>query len=166
MTSVSPHYSRRVPEMSWETVLVAATAAHAGFQLAVTGVVYPALTEVPEQGWTQAHARHSRRIVPLVAAVYGGVVVSAAGSLATRPSTPALLSALASAVSLGTTTLVAAPLHGRLGSGRDDALLSRLLRADRLRSAGAVVALAAALVQLGRARPVASRSRRRSTSES
>lgn len=152
--------------MSWETVLVAATAAHAGFQLAVTTVVYPALAEVPEAGWTQAHAQHARRIVPLVGVVYSGVLVSALGSVATRRSAPALVSALASATSLGTTALVAAPLHGRLGAGRDPELLARLRRADLLRSAGAVLALAAALVQLARASPVASRSRRRSTSES
>lgn len=152
--------------MSWETVLVAATAAHAGFQLAVTAVVYPALAEVSETGWTQAHLRHSRRIVPLVGVVYAGVVASAVASLATRRSAPALVSALASATSLGTTAIVAAPLHGRLGAGRDPELLARLRRADRVRSAGAVVALVAALVQLDRASPVASRSRRRSTRES
>lgn len=155
-----------MPETPWKTALVAATAAHAGFQLAVTFVVYPALTEVPEVGWARAHARHSRRIVPVVAAVYSGVAVGTLGCLVTRPSGSAVVSALASATSLCTTALVAAPLHGRLGAGRDDQLLARLVGADRVRSAGALVALAAALVQLGRARPVASRSRRRSTRES
>ncbi len=147
-------------------MLVVATAVHAGFQLTVTGLVYPALAEVPEARWAQAHARHSRRIVPLVAVVYGGVVVSAAGSLAARASAPVIVSAVASATSLGTTALLAAPLHGRLGAGRDAVLLGALLRADRLRCAGAVVALVAALVQAGRASPVASRSCRRSTRES
>ncbi len=137
--------------MSWETVLVMATAAHAGFQLAVTTVVYPALAEVPENDWTQAHLRHSRRIVPLVGVVYGGVVASAVFSVARRrPTTPALVSALASATSLGTTALVAAPLHGRLGAGREPELIARLLWADRVRSAGAVVAFVAALVSWAR----------------
>ena len=44
-----------------------------------------------------------------------------------------------------TTALVAAPTHGRLGRGRTDALVRRLLVADRVRLLGAIVCLAGAL---------------------
>ena len=47
-------------------------------------------------------------------------------------------------MTLLTTALVAAPLHGRLAPGPDPVLLRRLLAADRVRAAGAVVALAGA----------------------
>ena len=49
-------------------------------------------------------------------------------------------------VSMLTTALVAAPAHGRLGDGFDPVLMERLLRADRLRTAGAAWALTGALV--------------------
>ena len=151
----------------WETALLAATAAHAGFQLSVTTLVYPALGDVDPSAWPAAHGRHSRRITPLVGLVYGAVVVTAVAGLATRPSLPTVLSTAASAGALTTTALVAAPLHGRLAAGREPALFARLVRADRVRTGFAGIALAAALLgQLGRPRPVASRSRRRSTSES
>ncbi|MBU2073196.1 MAG: hypothetical protein KJ938_02045, partial [Actinobacteria bacterium] len=52
-------------------------------------------------------------------------------------------------LALGTTAAVAAPLHGRLGAARlgerrRRVLLARLLRADRWRTAGALVSAGAA----------------------
>lgn len=155
-----------MPRIRWESALVAATAVHAGFQLSVTTLVYPALGEVAPDAWTAAHARHSRRIVPLVGLVYGAVVVTSAGCAFTRPSVPTLAAAAASAGALATTALVAAPLHGRLTPIRDPELFARLLSADRWRSRLALVALAAALGQVGRPSPVSSRWWRSSTSES
>jgi hypothetical protein len=38
-----------------------------------------------------------------------------------------------------TTAFVEAPLHGRLGRGRDQALVDRLMRGDRVRAFGAVL---------------------------
>jgi len=47
----------------WDALLVAATAVHAGFQLTVTWLVYPALEDLAASSWTSSHATRSRRIV-------------------------------------------------------------------------------------------------------
>ena len=127
--------------------LVAASAMHLGFQLTVTMVVYPALARVDGAHWAEAHARHGRSITPLVVMAYGALALSGAWALAVRwPDAWVVVSLLGAAVSMLTTALVAAPAHGRLGDGLDLVLMQRLLRADRLRAVGAVVALTGALV--------------------
>jgi hypothetical protein len=115
-------------------------------------VVYPALARVDGARWAEAHARHGRAIAPLVVMTYGALVLSGAWALAARwPDAWVVLSLLGAAVSMLTTALVAAPAHGRLATGRDPVVVPRLLRADRLRAAGAVLALAGALVAAVRA---------------
>lgn len=125
--------------------LLAATAAHAGFQAAVTVLVYPALARVPGDGWTAAHAAHSRAITPLVALVYGLLAVASGWSLFAGPGGWTLVSLFAVVVAVAVTAMVAAPAHGRLATGHDPALLRRLLRADRVRAVAAVLATAAAI---------------------
>ncbi|HEY0237916.1 MAG TPA: hypothetical protein VGC37_04665 [Friedmanniella sp.] len=131
----------------WAVVLVVATSVHAGFQLTVTALVYPALARVAPPDFARAHEVHSRAIVPLVALVYGAVVVAGVGAVATDPgSVLAWLAGVASAVALGVTAFRAAPLHRRLGRrGAEPALLCSLQRADRVRTLGAVLALVAAV---------------------
>jgi hypothetical protein len=128
-------------------VLVAATALHAGFQLTVTALAYPALTRVARPDFALAHARHSRAIVPLVALVYGAVLVAVVGSLFGSPASLLVWSvAAASGAALLVTALRAAPLHGRLGRrGPEPDLVRALIRADRLRTLFALLAVAAAL---------------------
>ncbi len=130
--------------------LLAATTLHLGFQLTVTVLVYPALSRVPVDQWSQAHAKHSRAIVPLVVLTYAALLASVVWSLTTAPLTAGLLvAALGIVLALGTTAAVAAPLHGRLGrDGRGDRAIRRLLAADRLRTVGAVVATAGAVLAL------------------
>lgn len=126
--------------------LVVATALHTGFQLTVTTVVYPALARVDADRWAPAHAAHSRSIMPVVALSYAGLVGAGLWAVLSVPSSiwvwvaagGALLAALS-------TALVAAPTHGALARGRHAELLRRLLRADRVRTFGAVLALAAAV---------------------
>ncbi|PKH37946.1 hypothetical protein SAMN05192575_1011022 [Nocardioides alpinus] len=123
--------------------LLLVAAAHLGFQLTVDLVVYPALGEVPADGWATAHDRHSRRIVGLVAALYPPLVVVLGWALVAEPRSVGTWVALAGGLlAVGTTAAVAAPTHGRLASApaadRGD-LMRRLDRADRLRSIGAVV---------------------------
>jgi hypothetical protein len=130
----------------WDALLLAATALHAGFQLTVTWLVYPALGDLVASSWGRSHTAHSRRIVPLVGLVYLAVVVTVAGSLIVEPDVPRLVAAAASAVVLVLTAGFAAPLHGRLGPGRDPRFFRRLLTVDVGRSVFALVALAAALV--------------------
>ena len=126
-------------------LLLAATFLHLGFQATVSVVVYPALARA--ETWDRAHPAHTRSITPLVAVVYLALVGSCASVLVSGVRDAASVVALCGvAVSVGTTALVAGPLHGRLAEGRDEALLRRLLVADRVRAAGAVVAAAAALL--------------------
>jgi hypothetical protein len=131
----------------WPVLLLAATGLHAGFQATVTLLVYPALAEVPAPQWERAHDRHSRRITPLVGVVYAAVVLGCVGAVVSDPTRATLwVAALASAAALLVTALRAAPLHGRLGSGRDQQLVGRLLAADRLRLGLALLAFGAALL--------------------
>jgi hypothetical protein len=130
----------------WDALLVAATAVHAGFQLTVTWLVYPALGDLAAAPWSSSHATHSRRIVPLVGLVYLAVVVTVAGSLVVAPDVAHLVAAAASAVVFVLTAGFAAPLHGRLGPEREPRLFRRLLAVDRWRSVFALVALSAAVV--------------------
>jgi len=120
--------------------LVVAGALHAGFQGTVTALVYPALARLRPEDWVEGHARHSRAIVPLVVVVYAAVLGAVAWSLVADPTGWVAASAAAQAVALGVTATLAAPLHGRL-SDRDEALVVRLLRVDRVRAAAAVAGL-------------------------
>jgi hypothetical protein len=124
--------------------LLAAVALHAGFQLTVTAIVYPALASTPEDDWAEAHARHSRRIAPLVALVYGARVVACALAATADPSLGTWVALAGTAVAILVTATTAAPLHGRLDA-RDPTLLARLLAADRVRCVAACLALAGAL---------------------
>lgn len=131
-----------------ETALLAASGVHLGFQLVVTSVVYPALADVPWANWERAHAAHTRRILPAVVVVYLVVAVACLSILIAGPYTAATVTALAGHALAGlTTALVAAPLHGRLArDGREAARVRTLLRADRVRLAGTLIAAIAALV--------------------
>ena len=124
--------------------LLAAVALHAGFQVTVTALVYPALASTSDDDWAEAHTRHSRRIAPLVALVYGAAVVSCALAATADPSLGTWVALAGTAVAILVTATTAAPLHGRLDS-RDPALVARLLAADRVRCVSACLALAGAL---------------------
>jgi hypothetical protein len=126
-----------------------ASALHAGFQATVTVLVYPVLADRGPDEWRLAHARHSRAITPLVVVVYGTLVVAGASLVLSGPDLLGWLALAAAAGALGTTAAAAAPTHGRLAD-RDDALVARLLAADRWRCAfavgGAVLATVAVVV--------------------
>lgn len=125
--------------------LVAATALHAGFQLVVTLLVYPALAEAPEGTWTAAHAAHARRITPVVALVYAALIGAGTVAVIDEPSPAQTVAVAASGLAMAVTAAIAAPAHGRLGASREPDVLRRLLRADRVRCAAALVSAAAAL---------------------
>ncbi len=128
-----------------EVLVLASAALHAGFQLTVSALVYPALLRA--EPFAPAHARHSRGIAPIVVVVYGALVASGTARLVVGELDAASFVALGGAALAGlTTALVAAPTHGRLARGRTDALARRLTRADLVRTAGAVLGLAGALV--------------------
>lgn len=126
-------------------VLALLAAAQLGFQLTVTVLVYPALADAPDPGWSTAHDRHSRRIVGPVAVLYGGLLVALPWAWLTTPSGWVAAAGAAYGALVLTTALLAAPTHGRLGragASERPLLLRRLLLVDRVRL-GWSVALAA-----------------------
>lgn len=130
--------------------LLLVAAVHLGFQLTVDLVVYPALGEAPEDRWDEVHARHSRRIAPLVGLLYVPLVLLLGWALAVEPRAEgAWLAAAGGALAVVTTAGLAAPMHGRLSAvpaaERPD-LLRALGRADRIRTVAAGVCLAGAVL--------------------
>lgn len=133
--------------------LVLLAGAHLGFQLTVDRVVYPALAEVGREPWARSHAAHSRRITPVVAAIYPALVLVVAWQLLAHPGVAAgWVAAAGGLLAVVTTALVAAPTHGRLGrdvtEGERQRLLRRLARADHVRTLGALVCAAGAALLL------------------
>lgn len=143
--------------------LAVASALHLGFQLTVTMVVYPALARVDDAGWGVAHSRHSRAITPLVVLVYGALVLAgvwAVAALARDDGVAGLggrtgmwlwLSIVGALLAMLTTAFLEAPLHGRLGRGRDQVLVDRLVRGDRVRAVGAVLCCVGAVLAVATA---------------
>jgi hypothetical protein len=137
---------------AWPVALLATTGVHLGFQATVTLLVYPSLARVPAADFPAAHDLHSRRITPLVAVVYGAVLVACIGAVSTSPRAAGpWLAAAGTALAFVVTAVAAAPTHGRLGRARSDDLVRRLLVVDRLRLVGAVLALAGAVLAAGAA---------------
>ena len=129
--------------------LVVATSVHAGFQLVVTFLAYPAFRDVPLDHWATYHSDHSRRITGIVVLVYAGLVGASAWVMAAGPRNAGTVTAVAlSALAVLTTAFVAAPAHGRLSPGRGERDLVRLIRADRVRLVAAVLAAGAAVAGL------------------
>lgn len=128
------------------TALVAASFLHLGFQVVVTVLIYPGFPEVPIADWPRAHAAHGRRITPLVALVYGGLVVSMALVVVAGPTPPEWVAIAAAGVAMAVTAGIAAPSHGRLSPDRPDAVLRRLRLADRVRVVAAAIGATASLV--------------------
>ena len=134
------------------TWLLLVAAAHLGFQLTVAAVVYPALREVADDAWPGAHERHSRRIAPLVGVLYVPRVLALAWTAMAEPNAGGTWLALAGgALSVVTTAVLAAPVHGRLATvpaAERPELLGALGRADLIRTVGAVVCLVGAVLLL------------------
>lgn len=133
--------------------------------MTVTLLVYPVLAATPPHRWDEAHARHTRRITPLVALVYlplaaasataawrlVDTAISSPASLADGPAATLLtcgivLALLGAAGAAAATAFGAAPTHGALGRGYDPQLLARLTRYDRWRCAAAVAGGAGAVL--------------------
>lgn len=127
-----------------QTAFLVAAAVHAGFQLTVTVLVYPALARVHASDWPREHDLHSRRIVPLVGVVYVLLAVTTIWLLTVdRGGWTWAGSWCASAVA-AVTAFGAAPLHGKL-TDRDEPLMARLLVVDRWRAGLALVLLGCAV---------------------
>ncbi len=126
--------------------LLVSAALHAGFQLTVTALAYPALARVAPARWPAAHQAHSRAIAPVVALLYLALVATCGWSLvAAGPDLWMVLTVAAAGSALLLTALWAGPLHSRLGRCHDPQVLQRLLLVDRCRTVAALACLAAAL---------------------
>lgn len=136
--------------MSAVVAFAIAAALHAGFQATVTVLVYPVLAARGAEEWRVAHVRHSRAIAPLVAVVYGALVVTGGLLVLEGPDVAGWLALAAAVAAVALTAAAAAPTHGRLRD-RDDALVARLIVADRWRCACAVLCALLALVAVVRA---------------
>ncbi len=131
--------------MTLAVVHLALTAAYAGFQWTVRGLVYPQFAEVPAEAFARYERRHQQRISRVVGPLFAGQLGTTAWLLAARPSVPVLVGAACLAVVLTTTALGAVPLHRRLEEAWDDAAHRRLLRVDTVRAVAATVGTGAAL---------------------
>ncbi|WP_345455345.1 hypothetical protein [Nocardioides marinquilinus] len=132
--------------------LAVAAGVHAGFQVTVTVIVYPALvaraSQLTSEDWAERHDAHSRRITPVVMAVYASLVATSVWALLDDPGALTWVT-VAALGSVAVITAVAAATHGRLGrDGAQPPLLHRLIAVDRARCAVAVVAAALAVVAL------------------
>ncbi len=132
--------------MSWQILLLVATALHVGFQVTLSVVVYPALVQIPPASWRTAHGNYWLRVVPLIALVYVLAALACAGVLFTGATASAWVASVATTTTIGLTVLAAIPLHRRLELAPDVALLRRLTILDRVRTAVALVALVGAVV--------------------
>ena len=126
------------------TAFLVSASVHAGFVATITLLVYPALARVRATHWRQAHDRHRRSIVPMVAVTYVAVAGSGAWWLAVDWSTLALVAVVLALLSMTVTFVLAAPLHRKLVR-RDDGMIDRLIRVDRMRTVFAVAAVVAAV---------------------
>ncbi|MFC5380921.1 hypothetical protein [Aquipuribacter nitratireducens] len=137
----------------WVLALVVAAAAHAGLELVVHLVVYPALaggSAASPATALAAHEAHTRRMAVAVAPVYLALVVSAAGALATGPGPLTVVAAVLVVAVLAVTAFLAVPCHDALRRSRDPAerarLHRRLARTDLVRL---LLAVALLVVSLG-----------------
>lgn len=130
--------------MSWLLLHLVATAVLSGVGWIVQVVVYPAFALVGPSEWPAYHRQHLRRIGWVVGPP--GLVqgVSTAALLLASPWEFAALAVLAAA-GVALTLLAAVPAHDGLDADRD---LSRLLRANLLRSLVWTVATVVAAAQL------------------
>ena len=132
--------------MGHDQLLTVVVVAQAAASLAMTGLIwtiqlvqYPVMREVPASAFVAFEAQHTRRITWVVGPLMTIEGLCVLALLALRPSEMSWwlpwAGAAAEAVAIGVTALVSAPIHGRLSSGKDDALLSRLLTTNWVRTA-------------------------------
>lgn len=124
---------------------VVAAAAHAGFQVTVTALVYPALVRVVPERWEQAHARHSRGIGPLVAVLYAALAVTSVLLALHHHGLWAWAGVGGAWGAMLVTATAAAPIHARLATP-EPPLLRRLLVVDRWRTGLACLAVLGAVL--------------------
>lgn len=130
--------------ISAQIAFLVAAAVHAGSQLTVTELVYPALASVGEQDWSRAHVLHSNRILPLVGVIYIYLAGATIWLLAADPGGWTWAGAMLAFLVAAVTAAGAAPLHGKL-TEPDQRLITQLLTVDRWRAVLAMALLGCAI---------------------
>ncbi|MGN6608219.1 MAG: DUF1772 domain-containing protein [Jatrophihabitans sp.] len=126
-------------------LLVAATAAYAGFQWTIRLVVYPQFATVPREAFVRYEARHQGLVSIAVGPLF---VLDGAACIAAfvhGPRWPSAAAGACLAVILLLTAFGAVPQHRALSSGFDAAVHRRLLLVDSLRLGLALGAVGAAV---------------------
>lgn len=137
----------------WWHLLLLGAGAHAGLELVVHLVVYPALADASAGSTGDAragHQAHMRRMSVAVAPVYGLLVLAAAAALLTDLSALSAAAAVLVVATLAVTGLLAVPAHEGIVRAEDAAgravLHRRLARADLVRLLLAVALVPVALL--------------------
>ncbi|RBY86756.1 DUF1772 domain-containing protein [Blastococcus sp. TBT05-19] len=128
---------------------LALSAAYAGFQWTVRGVVYPQFDQVPAGAFGAYERRHQQRISRVVGPLFAGQLGTTGWLLVARPPGVPSSAVLAGAACLGAVLLLTAagavPQHRRLSAGWDGEAFRRLLRVDTARAVAATAGSAAAV---------------------
>jgi amino acid transporter len=120
---------------------LATAAAYAGFQWTVQLVVYRQMPLVAAADFPAFERGHQRRITPLVAVLFGGLVLATAWLAFDQPWWAVAATASLTVTILAVTAFGAVPQHRRLQDGWDAAAHRRLLRWDLVRAIAGTAAL-------------------------
>jgi len=124
--------------MTWLIVHAASTWFMVGLIWTIQTVHYPLFTRVGDAAFVRYEHEHTTRMGKLLALPAGVEIVTGAALVWTRPGEVGLwLVMVAGALLVAiwvVTALVQVPLHRRLGNGRDDVAIQRLVRRNRLRT--------------------------------
>lgn len=126
-------------------LLVAATAAYAGFQWTIRLVVYPQFAAVPRDAFVRYEARHQALLTGTVGPLFVLDAAACVAAFVAGPRWPAVVAGACLATILGLTAFGAVPQHRALSTGFDPAVHRRLLRVDTARLFVALAAVAAAV---------------------
>ena len=98
-------------------------------------VHYPLFAGVGEQGWNAYSLRHQKLTTLVVGPVMLVELAACALLLATRPGPLTITGAVLLALVWASTFFVQVPLHGRLGTGHERAIMRRLVATNWVRTA-------------------------------
>ncbi len=118
---------------------LAATGAMVGLMWTIHFVHYPLFGLVGAERYGEFQSEHMRRITGVLVVPWGAETLTAVGLVVAAPTDGLRALAVAGLVAvgavLGLTGLLAAPAHGRLLDGFDEAVHRRLLAVDLVRTA-------------------------------
>lgn len=130
--------------MTWTaSAFLVATSVYCGFQWTIRLLVYPQFSGVGSADFVAYEQTHQRRVSLAVGPLFAALVL-ATGAIVVQPPGEAGVWPRLAAVALllgilGTTALLAVPLHRALGAGFDATTHRRLMAVDSLRLGAAIL---------------------------